>query len=259
MLDAILELARELSPATVDAITAKLEAADSPVDWTKIARLGATAPVKEHLATLAELIAAAPNVDAHALALAIQASANAVSILSGEQHVELAWTGPATEVVPLRRVDQVIYELVESAQSEVILVTYAAYKAERALDALRVASERGVRILLIIELSQETGGKVTFDGLDGIRTRVPRACAFYWPMSRRPRRATGQHGAMHVKCLIADGKKALVSSANLTDYALETNMELGLLVCGALPSRLAEHFNQLILRGELTAVDSNPV
>ena len=147
MLDAILELARELSPATVDAITAKLEAADSPVDWTEIARLGATAPVKEHLATLAELIAAAPNVDAHALALAIQASANAVSILSGEQHVELAWTGPATEVVPLRRVDQVIYELVESAQSEVILVTYAAYKAERALDALRVASERGVRNL----------------------------------------------------------------------------------------------------------------
>jgi phosphatidylserine/phosphatidylglycerophosphate/cardiolipin synthase-like enzyme len=60
---------------------------------------------------------------------------------------------------------------------------------------------------------------------------------------------------MHVKCLIADRKKALVSSANLTDYALEMNMELGLLVHGVFPSRLAEHFDQLIVRGELASLE----
>jgi phosphatidylserine/phosphatidylglycerophosphate/cardiolipin synthase-like enzyme len=193
-------------------------------------RLGATTPVKERLGALANLLAAAPNVDARALALAIQASVNTVRTLHGQQHVEIAWTGPGTEVVPLRRVDQVLYELVGSAQSELILVTYAAYKAERAVDALRVASERGVRTVLIIEPSQEAGSKVRFDGLDRIRARVPRAGAYYWPLLRRPRGETGHYGAMHVKCLIADRKKALVSSANLTDYALEKNMELGLLL-----------------------------
>jgi cardiolipin synthase A/B len=255
LLDAILELVRELSPAKLDAITAKLEAVDSSVDWTEIVRLGATAAVKERLAALAGLLAATPNIDVQALALAIQASANMDRRLSTEEGVEIAWTGPATEVVPVRRVDQVLYELVESSQSEVILVTYAAYKAERALAALRDASERGVRILLVMELVQEGGGKLTFDGLDRIRERVPRAVVFYWPLSRRPRSGAGQYGAMHVKCLIADRKQALVSSANLTDYALEMNMELGLLVHGLFPSRLAEHFDQLIVRGELASLE----
>jgi phosphatidylserine/phosphatidylglycerophosphate/cardiolipin synthase-like enzyme len=255
LLDGVLDLVRELSPATVDGITAKLEAAYSQVDWTGIARLGATAAAKERVGKLAELFAATPDVDVRALALAIQATANTARTLSTEERLQIAWTGPATEIVPLRRVDQVLYELVESAQSEVILVTYAAYKAERALAALRVASERGVRILLIVELSQEAGGKLTFDGLDRIRAQVPQARVLHWPLSRRPRSGAGQYGAMHVKCLIADRKKALVSSANLTDYALEMNMELGLLVHGSLPGRLAEHFDQLIVRGELASLE----
>ena len=39
----------------------------------------------------------------------------------------------------------------------------------------------------------------------------------------------------------------LVSSANLTEFALNMNMELGLLVRGEdLPDRVVEHLNQLI-------------
>ena len=110
----------------------------------------------------------------------------------------------------------------------------------------------------LIEPSQEAGGNVKFDGFDRIRARLPRAGAYYWPLLRRPRGETGHYGAMHVKCLIADRKKALVSSANLTDYALEKNMELGLLVYGPVAIRLAEHFDQLIIRGELAAVEGSP-
>ena len=73
-------------------------------------------------------------------------------------------------------------------------------------------------------------------------------------MASRTRSAAGVHGAMHVKCSIADREKALVSSADLTDYALEANMELGLLVSGMLPGRLAAHFDELMFRGELVAV-----
>jgi phosphatidylserine/phosphatidylglycerophosphate/cardiolipin synthase-like enzyme len=194
-----------------------------------------------------------PEIGGRAVALAIRASAHAAVKISSEQHVEVAWTGPGTEAVPLRRVDQVLYELVESAESEVVLVTYAAYRAQRALDALHAATERGV-VMMVIELAQESGGKITFDAQDSIRTRVPRADVFYWPLERRARSAAGAYGAMHVKCLIADRKTTLISSANLTDYALEMNMELGLLVSGALPSRLAAHFHQLVLRRELVAL-----
>ena len=44
-----------------------------------------------------------------------------------------------------------------------------------------------------------------------------------------------------------DGARLLVSSANLTEFALNMNMELGLLVRGEdLPNRVVEHLNQLI-------------
>jgi cardiolipin synthase A/B len=98
---------------------------------------------------------------------------------------------------------------------------------------------------------------VRFDGLDRIRARVPSARAYYWPLLKRPRGETGHYGAMQVKCLIADKKNVLVSSANLTDYALEKNMELGLLVSGPVAIRLAEHFDQLIIRGEFAAVEGS--
>ena len=181
------------------------------------------------------------------------ASAHTALELSAEQRIEVAWTSPGTDAVPLRRVDQVLYELIEAAKSEILLVTYAAYKAARALDALQAATERGVRVGLVIELAQESGGKISFDGSHTIHARVPQANIFYWPPERRTRSEAGAHGAMHVKCLIADRRLALVSSANLTDYALEANMELGLLVGGVIPGRLAAHFDQLVLRGELVS------
>jgi len=44
------------------------------------------------------------------------------------------------------------------------------------------------------------------------------------------------HGSLHVKCAVADASVALISSANLTDYTMSLNMELGVLVKGGLHS-----------------------
>ena len=50
-----------------------------------------------------------------------------------------------------------------------------------------------------------------------------------------------RHGSLHVKCAVADDAAALISSANLTEYAMNLNMELGLMVKGGdLPSSLAQ-------------------
>jgi phosphatidylserine/phosphatidylglycerophosphate/cardiolipin synthase-like enzyme len=89
-----------------------------------------------------------------------------------------------------------------------------AYKAERALKALRDATDHGVRVKLVIELAQQSGGKISFDGLQALRTAVPSAQVFYWPLDRRKRSASGSCGAMHAKCLVADRRRAIVSSAN---------------------------------------------
>jgi cardiolipin synthase len=247
LLRVLVELARELPPGMLNALISALE----PGGGQNLGRFAVTPPMREKLRRLEELCGQQPEINTQAIAFALRAAAEAATAVGIDQRAEIAWTGPATEAVPLRRVDQVIYDMVETAKEEVLLVTYVAYKAERALKALRDAADRGAHVRLVIELAQASGGKISFDGLEAFRTAVPSAQIFYWPLDRRKRTASGSYGAMHAKCLVADRSRAIVSSANLTDYALESNMELGLLVARAVAARLAEHFDQLIVRGEL--------
>ena len=248
----IFDLARDLPPATLGALCLALDADHGPPDWSRLARLGATQASKEKIERLRILGVPPSGPDNQAIALAIRAVGFAVSRLNFDNRVEIAWTGRATDVVPLRRVDQVMYEILESATTELLMVTYAAYRAERALHALQAATTRGVSVTIVLELAEKDGGTLPFDGVESIRERVPQANIYYWPRERRPQNSARSHGKMHVKCLVADRRVAFVSSANLTDNALDLNMELGLLAYGEVPRQLSEHFEQLIIRGELS-------
>ena len=77
--------------------------------------------MREKLRRLEELHTREPEFDGEAVAFALRAAARAAAIVGVEQRVEIAWTGPGTEAVPLRRVDQVVYDLVESAKEDVLL------------------------------------------------------------------------------------------------------------------------------------------
>jgi phosphatidylserine/phosphatidylglycerophosphate/cardiolipin synthase-like enzyme len=247
---ALVGLARELPPAARSALVSALES-DGRQDLSPLA---VTPSMKERLRELEELRDAQSEITEPAMALALRAAAEASASVDDEKSAEIAWTGPGTDA-PLRRVDQVIYDLVETAREEIVVVTYAAYRAERALQCLRSATERGVAVRIIIELAEASGGKISADGLATFRASVPRAEVFYWPLtSRRNLGDSNLYGAMHAKCVVADRSRALVSSANMTDHALELNMELGVLVGRGLAAQLATHFDQLILRGELSLV-----
>jgi phosphatidylserine/phosphatidylglycerophosphate/cardiolipin synthase-like enzyme len=64
-----------------------------------------------------------------------------------------------------------------------------------------------------------------------------------------------RHGSLHAKCAVADRRVLFVSSANLTEYALKLNMELGLLVRGGdLPGRAIGHLRRLVEEGVLVPV-----
>lgn len=255
LLDAIALLARDLPPNTLATLSARLESSDPLPDRDELIRFGATPGAKEKLRALAEALPVTPEVDGRAIALALKSAAHMVSRLSRDQDVEVAWTGPSTEAAPLRRVDQVMYELIEEAEGELLLVTYAAYKAERALDALGSASDRGVEVTMIIETAEASGGRISFDGLNVLRDAAPSARIYFWPLESRARDSKGRYGALHAKCAVADRGVALISSANLTDFALELNMELGVLIRGVgVAGRIADHFDELIRRRVLMPI-----
>ncbi len=47
------------------------------------------------------------------------------------QSTEVVWTGPAPGAVPIRRIDQVLYDQILTAKREILLLTFAAAKIER--------------------------------------------------------------------------------------------------------------------------------
>jgi phosphatidylserine/phosphatidylglycerophosphate/cardiolipin synthase-like enzyme len=76
---------------------------------------------------------------------------------------------------------------------------------------------------------------------------------YFWPREQRTKDANGKAGILHVKCAVADGRRLLLTSANLTEYAFTINMELGLLITGGnLPAQVENHLGvtRLPLRGK---------
>jgi len=182
----------------------------------------------------------------------------AVSEQAHQQHqsVELVWTGPDVGIVPLRRTEQALLQLIDSARLRATVVSYAVYKIPRICDALVRAADRGVSINVIIETPDRLEGQNTYDTLRALGPSVAARCGvFLWPLERREKDDSGKPGILHVKCAVADGERLFLSSANLTDYAFTINMELGLLVTGGnLPGQVERHFVGLIDAGQLVRV-----
>ena len=81
-----------------------------------------------------------------------------------------------------------------------------------------------------------------------------------WPGSSRPKvyydprslDLDGPAGVLHAKAVVADDEVVFVTSANLTEAALDRNIEVGLLVRDrALAATVSSHFRGLIDRGLL--------
>jgi phosphatidylserine/phosphatidylglycerophosphate/cardiolipin synthase-like enzyme len=134
-----------------------------------------------------------------------------------------------------------------------LIVTFAAYKAALIREAIGSAIKRGVKFRFVGESTHESGGKITFDAFtmledqDGNEAKV-----FVWPLDQRPLNAEQKTGSLHVKCAVADEDYLLLSSANLTEYAMALNMELGVMIKGGpLPGQVLQHFDRLIQNGIL--------
>src|SRR5437762_2504711 len=79
---------------------------------------------------------AAADVSPAAIATALL-SAALVEKTHRDQHcTELVWTGPEVGIVPLRRTEQALLQLIESATRRLLIVSYAVYKIPRICEAL---------------------------------------------------------------------------------------------------------------------------
>lgn len=186
--------------------------------------------------------AAAPGVGPSEIAAAFRGAGEVAALMDGSGTIELVWTGPKTGVIPTRRTEQVIQEVIDSAKFDVFLITYVFYKASSIVEALNAAIGRGVSTSILLESSTEHGGAVKGDSVKTMAEAVPGATIYIWDPATRKPEGDSLSASVHAKCAVADRRLAFITSANLTSAALERNMELGLLIRGgAVPDRLHSH------------------
>jgi cardiolipin synthase len=100
---------------------------------------------------------------------------------------------------------------------------------------------------MVLETAVGSGGRLAFDAKRAFKGLVGQVRFFEWPVELRQLETGDAPAAMHAKGAIADEDIVLVTSANLTGSAIDSNMELGLLIRGGpVPRRLARHFRALM-------------
>lgn len=165
--------------------------------------------------------------------------------------VEPVWSGPRNNSIPLRRTEQALIEVINSAKEELLIVSFAVYSIDSIIHALTEACNRNVAVKIILETSVSGAEKIDYNTIDSFGKELKEKTKIYiWPVEQRKRDQKGKIGTLHAKCAMADRSLLLISSANLTYPAFDLNIELGILVKrGPLPARIAEQFDILIQEG----------
>ncbi|MEN6383186.1 MAG: DISARM system phospholipase D-like protein DrmC, partial [Rectinema sp.] len=141
--------------------------------------------------------------------------------------------------------------LIRSAKRELFIVSFVAYDVPSVVKTIRDALERGVEVRMLLESSEENGGTLSMDPTAMMKSAIPGMKLYAW----KEREGEHSRGKVHAKICVADSCNAFITSANLTGYALEKNMEAGVLIKGGgVPSNLRAHLHALIEIGMLRLV-----
>lgn len=179
---------------------------------------------------LAELVriwrAEAPGLTGAALALAF-ATARSLPRLEPPQVVV---SGPLGASLPARLTSGVAAEVIRSATESLMIASFAAHGARTIVEELERAIGRGIQVDLLLE--ESTGAAEAFAAL---------------PRGVRVWHRVESMGVLHAKFIAADRHTALLGSANLTDRALSSNIEMGVVLRDPrLVESLVDHFRWLL-------------
>ncbi len=253
-------LANRLPASVIETVATRLGTSDCS-EWASLrGQIALAIPTPDYRGAVISLLdrwrSKAPEVPPQAVAAALVTASYLAKKSREEQVDEVVWTGPVQNVIPLRRTEQAILQVLNSAQSRILLVSYAVYSIPNIQDAVVRAAKRGVAITVIVETPNRIDVQSEYSNLNALGEDVAKCSAvYYWPKEHRQADATGKLGILHVKCVVGDGNQLFLSSANLTKYAFSLNMELGLLITGGKsPRQIETLFETLVASGTLSRV-----
>ncbi len=170
---------------------------------------------------------------------------------------DLVWSGPEVPDLHARDTRQVYEELLGSAERSIWASTFAFFDGPRAFEVLarRMESRPALRVTLLLNIQRKRGDTTASEQL--VRRFADHFWKTDWPGSSHPSvfydpRALdleGPGGVLHAKAVVADDEVVFVTSANLTEAALDRNIELGVLIRDrAFALTISGYFRSLIDR-----------
>ncbi len=126
LLEAIVDLVALVSPAKIGAVAGALRGVSSAVDAPSPESLVGTPAAR---ASLVRLLDAWGSTSANGDEVAgmLLGASEARRRVEDELNVELVWTGPTTRFVATRRTEQVLLDLIRSAEKDLFLVSFVTY------------------------------------------------------------------------------------------------------------------------------------
>ena len=173
---------------------------------------------------------------------------------------DLVWSGPEVPGLYARDTRRVYEELLGSAERSAWVSTYAFFDGPKAFEVLarRMEARPTLHVKLLLNIQRKRGDSTASDQL--VRKFADRFWKLDWPGSSRPSvfydpRALDHDspgGVLHAKAVVADDEAVFITSANLTEAALDRNIELGVLIRDrGFALTIAGYFGNLIDRNLL--------
>jgi len=157
----------------------------------------------------------------------------------------LVMTGPIIFKKNAENTDAVILNMINSAKRTITLVGYVVLiDTSTIFDALVNATKRGVRIRLVFNKAETHLKK--FLRMWDLHVTFP-ALFTYKPEKKSTN--------LHAKVLIIDSREILTTSANMTGYGINENLEMGIRHIGIVASNAEKIIDTLIEKKYLVKID----
>lgn len=181
--------------------------------------------------------------------------------------IELVTSGPDT-VGGTRDTGVVLRELFATAEQRVLIIGFAVHQGREVFAVLAERMQRipDLMVRLCLDVRRAPGDTTRSDAF--LRRFAEWFIKREWPGSRLPdlyydprslAENDNRRGSLHAKCVVIDGERAFIGSANFTEAAQMRNIEIGLLVTDPVVASAAErHIDGLISRGYLLPILPRP-
>ena len=245
LLEAISALVALVSPERIQAIAGRVRSTDASNSGQALANVVSNAAASKAVDELVDAWRVTTCSGAEVAAMLL-AAGHVFTKAAANQSIELVWTGPTTPFVAARRTEQALLQVINGAKSTLFITSFVAYDIDSVVTALNEAAGRGVGISILLESSLAHGGAIGIDSIGKFRASVPAASLYAW----RDKSPEFVDGRVHAKVAVADDRLCFITSANLTGYAMERNMEAGVLISGGrIPALMENHLTALVHTG----------